>query len=226
MRKIFCYLIGVMVMVVTVVGFAATKSVKPVKQTKPAQPIKQQAAGQIKLYAAPNQKRLIRELPITVHLVSIYRQGDWVKVGDPRNGQVGWVNIKQYRQAKARYYRPNIQTFYVQMNRDNQGKPTWNIVAYRNGKPLPPKEAKKLYQKLRQQSQQSWRNRPRFTLNINRMIDQDIINSQRLFDAAWSNFPMVTQPVIIIPRQTPGNATLLPALPKPKKQPAQGQAAG
>ena len=105
----------------------------------------------IRLYAMPNTRKLIETLPGNAALVPIYQQKKWVKVGDPRNGKVGWVNKQQWRDARTAFFRPDIQTVYIHSDRNKKGKPALNIVAYKNGKALSAEQAKRLYRKIRQQ---------------------------------------------------------------------------
>lgn len=107
---------------------------------------------EVLLYEEPNTNKVIQKLSPDIfenELIPIYKKGDWIKVGISSNGQVGWINTRQYDEARENYYRPDIQTVFIQKKSDEKGKPSVNIVAYKNGKPLSQPEAAKLYQKLR-----------------------------------------------------------------------------
>src|SRR3990167_9092815 len=65
----------------------------------------------IVVYQSPKMNTtVIEKLNPGEHLVGIFQQGDWIKVGDPRNGQTGWVNRDQYQQAMNQYFQSNMQT--------------------------------------------------------------------------------------------------------------------
>ncbi|MCB1828339.1 MAG: hypothetical protein KDH94_07915 [Coxiellaceae bacterium] len=107
------------------------------------------AKDQILLYNTPKGDKVLDRLPGNAALIPIYQKKDWVKVGDPRNGHVGWVNKKQVREARNAFFRPNIQTVYIHSDESKNGKPQLNIVAYRNGKKLSQAEAKRMYEQMR-----------------------------------------------------------------------------
>ncbi len=91
------------------------------------------------------------KVPVFTNLVPFFKQGDWVKVGDPKNGQVVWVNIQQVQKSRREYFNQTYQSFYFSAvtNTDDKGNPKTKIVAYRNGKKLSDKETKALYEKMR-----------------------------------------------------------------------------
>lgn len=54
----------------------------------------------VALYAKPNAKsKIVGRVKPWHHLVPIYAQGEWIEVGDPSNGMVGWINKKSYLRA-------------------------------------------------------------------------------------------------------------------------------
>ena len=113
--------------------------------------VKIKQAALVTLYASQKGKKVTSTLPVNAPLVRIFQQGDWVKVGNPKDGSVGWVNKKQYQQALRAYYQPQIKTLYVSSSDDKAGKPEINVVAYKNGEKVSDKEAKAMYEKLRAQ---------------------------------------------------------------------------
>lgn len=177
---------------------------------EPAATAKAQAENQsnyIYLYKSASASDLLKKLNPNVRLVPIYQQGNWAKVGDPQNGQVGWINLVQYQKARARYYRPNIQTIYVQVDTSGKGKPTLNVVAYKNGKALTKEQAMGLYQRLRKQQERQFHHMQKFSMNMEQMMNQDFLNAQHFFDSAWMNSPWM-EPVILVPApKAQNNAT-------------------
>lgn len=110
------------------------------------------ADPKIVVYEKPDVKSaVVSQLSPNNPIIPFYKEKDWVKVGLPQNGLVGWVNIQAYVQAREEFYRPNLQTVYVQVNSTGDKN---NIVAYKNGKKLNDTEATQLYQKLQLQNQQ------------------------------------------------------------------------
>jgi hypothetical protein len=167
------------------------------------------------LYSAPEQNaQVLEKVAPTKPLIPIFRQKEWVKVGDPRDGKVGWVNKKQYRQAMRAWYRPNVKTVFIRSENNKNGKPEVNIIAYSNGKKLNEAQAKALYKQLQKNENQQWRQMNRFDRQMNKLLSRQM----RMMDDNIGPFaaPFMT-PVIII--NQPAKAA--PA----KKQPDQKQAA-
>jgi hypothetical protein len=104
---------------------------------------------QIALYASPHASSPLRYLSADTKLVPIYHEKEWVKVGNPSTGNVGWVNTIQVGMARDHFYRPAIQTIYLSSKKGPNGKPLISIVAYLNGKKLSNQEAKARYEAIR-----------------------------------------------------------------------------
>lgn len=144
MKKFRILLVGSLATCLTVAAFAANKKEEANNANK-----KKANAGQIIVYSAPDTKKILEKLPGNAVIIPIYRQKEWVKIGDPKNGKVGWVNKEQVSKARQAFYRPDIQTIYIHADRNAKGKPQFSIVAFRNGEKLSPSEAKRLYEKMR-----------------------------------------------------------------------------
>lgn len=190
MKKLFLLLISLLTMFLIVPSFAedsASKASKAKNLTNnPAN--KQQTAnhynnGQIMVYSAPDGKQILAKLPANTSLIPIYRQKDWIKVGNPRNGQVGWVNKAQLRQARKAFFRPDIQTIYIHSDRNKNGKLQLNIVAYKNGEKLSAEQAKRLYEVMRE-------NQLRDMRRMTRWMDEQFFEMAPIF-----------QPVIMMPAE-------------------------
>ena len=165
----------------------------------------QQSSPPVNLYEKPQSNaKILKTLSPTVHLVSIYHQKDWIKVGDPRNGEIGWVNQAQYQKALKAYYQPNVQTVFIRTEYNEKGKPTIDIVAYKNGKKLTSKETQKLYDQIKaQQAKES-----RYIQRVFWCMDDLMAQQMRAFshwmtadpwDDDFLGFaPTVVQPLIIL----------------------------
>lgn len=151
----------------------------------------------ITLYSEPNTGKVVETVPITIYLTPIFRQQDWLKVGDSSNGQVGWINVSHYSKIRDAFYTPAIQTIYVsRSDMDKNGKATVTVVAYRNGKKVSDAEAKELYNKLlaEQAKEQAWQQH--YWDNINRMMQLQQQEMDRMFDSAMP-IALMPGPVII-----------------------------
>lgn len=131
--------------------------------------------NKINLYKAPQlQAKVLENLSPEQQLVSIFYRDGWIKVGDPRNGNVGWVNNDQYRKAMRAYYQPNIQTVFVCTEHDGKAKPTINMVAYENGKKLSEKESQQLYECVKNRQTQEFRYMQRIFEYMDNLIEHQI----------------------------------------------------
>lgn len=160
------------------------------------------SSEQVLLYQDANDSKIIAKLSPTVRLVPIFQQKNWVKVGNLTNGQVGWINLEQYRHAQAAYFQPNVQTMFIQVEKDHAGKPTVNVIAYQNGAKLTDQQAKSLYQRIKKQQEEQFKQMERFSRSLDGMFDSDFINMQHLFNNTWYTFPGGArnfQPIVIFP---------------------------
>lgn len=161
------------------------QATKPVTQNEKSATAKEIT---VNLYTeASKDAKVLKKLPINADLVAIYKKDGWLKVGDRKDGQTGWINIKQYHQAKNNFYhhyfKEKTQTVYFHTDTDKDGNV--KIVAYRNGKKLTEKEAQKLYDHLKKQQEQQWQEIKKFNRNMDHMM-------MNMYDA----FP---KPVIMMP---------------------------
>ncbi len=158
----------------------------------------------VPLYEEPKKTKVIAQVPITSSLVPIISKGNWVKVGSRNDGNVGWLNIEQYHKIQTAYYRPNIQSVYVNSEHTKDGKPTVNIIAYRNGKKLTDKDAQTLYKKMLKQSQSEQQWQRENWRHLNHMIHLQQQQLNELFnhdDPGFSPLYLMPGPVILLPEK-------------------------
>lgn len=121
----------------------------------------------------------IDKLSPTTELIKIYtdpKNKNWVKVGLKSNGEVGWIKRDQYHTALDQYYRPDIQTFYISSQQtDKNGKPTVNIVAYKNGKKIDNKAAANLYKQIQRQQAEEYLQMRALEMNSERIFNSSFI---------------------------------------------------
>ena len=149
----------------------------PKQVTTPPAPktaVQQKKSVTINLYDAPSDKsKIIKQLPINENLVPVFAKGDWVKVGDRGDGTTGWINKKQYRDARNQYYQQyvedHVQSFYMTTVKGKDGKTV--VEAYRNGKKLTEAEANKLYVQMQAQQKQQWEAMQRFNFEAQQALD-------------------------------------------------------
>lgn len=164
----------------TKVARQKTESVEKVKVSLP-------------LYASPNKSaKVIDHIVVGQRLVVIYRQKDWLKVGNPENGQVGWVNIKQYQNWKRASARAFVKSVVITLTEkpDKKGKP--EIIVYKNGQRLSDKDAQAFYEKMQRRQRIMQKRFNRFQKDMNRFL-KDSMDQEADF---WQ-MPFF-QPVIVI----------------------------
>lgn len=143
---------------------------------------------QVKLYAAPNAKaKVLQTMSPFVRLVPIYRQGPWVKVGRARDGQVGWINVQQYRDAREAATQADVQSFYINVTENDKGKRIVNVMAYKNGKRVSDKEAMKLYKQMRKDQKRQ-----------RRAMRREFMQMRRAMNTTWFG-PGWGGPIVIMP---------------------------
>ncbi len=141
------------------------------------------------LYPKQDLKSTCKKQPLTMRFVTILSKDGWAKVGlHDHDGTVGWLHLADYHHKLQQWMQPNIQTVYINVTEDKSGKPSYNIVAYKNGKPVSAKEAQHLYQQLRQQQQQQMRGWSRWSADMNRMMNADLLGMRRLMHDAFPHF--------------------------------------
>ncbi len=138
-------------------------------------------AKNVNLYEQPKtDAKVVGVIDPAAGIVPIYtpRQGDWVKVGDPKNGNVGWVK-------SADLVGSNISTgFSFTQGTTNNGQPVVPLMKF--GFPqLTPEQTEALYKQL--QAQQEL-----FQRNMQQMMQ---------------GMPTMVMPVIVMPPSIPPSTT-------------------
>lgn len=143
--------LSVLTIILTICAFVPS-SVMAAEKTKP------DAIKQIVIYSAPNKTAKVeKKVDPTERLIPIYQKKNWIKVGDPKNGETGWINRDQYNAAMSAYYQPEVQTVFIRTTQNSKEKPKVDVIAYKNGKKLSEKEAKSLYRRINEQQKREAR---------------------------------------------------------------------
>lgn len=159
----------------------------------------------VALYRDADTNNLLEQVPVSEELIPIFKKEGWLKVGVAKTGNVGWVNLQQWHEAKARQLKPKIETFYLYSSNDKgEDKPVMNVIAYRNGERLSDKEAKAQYEHIRKQ-QQAQREE---AMKLRHQMARLFADSQ--FFPRWSHWMEIhptplftpTENIVFIPWQT------------------------
>lgn len=84
-------------------------------------------------------------------LIKIYRQKEWLKVGNSDNGQVGWINTKKCEELKDEMNRTTVKSIVINLTDKTDENGKTKIIAYKNGEQLSEKEAKELFDEFQSQ---------------------------------------------------------------------------
>lgn len=167
---------------------------------------------EVTLHADANDSsKVLAKVDVSQRLVPFFNKGEWIKVGDPANGQVGWINKEQYRKAMNDAIQQSVQTVYVEQT-DAKGKKP-QITVYQNGKKLTGEQADAVYKKVQKRQKKMQKRFARFQQRMNQWANSQM---QRM------NGPMMNTPImqpIVIVENNPGQPAKLappaPAKPKP-----------
>lgn len=170
----------------------------------------------IHFYAEPNSSSKIistynvKQATNNHYLIPIFQKDGWIKVGDPTNGDVGWINKEQYQKAMNTAIHESLQTVYIeQIDNAAQGKPS-EITVYQNGKKLTGEEAKAIYTKIEKQQQQMQQSMQAFQTRMNNWMDQNM----QMANVPMPTFPLM-QPVIIVENHSSTDTNTTPKTAKP-----------
>lgn len=182
--------------------------------THPAKKIEAgKTTTEIKLYAEnTDSSKVLAKVDVSQRLVPFFNKGKWIKVGDPTNGQVGWINKEQYRKAMNDAIHQSVQTVYVEQNVVKGKKP--EITVYQNGQKLTGKHADEIYKNVQKQQAQMQKRFARFQKRMNHWSHEQM----QTMDNSMMNFPMMPmmQPIVIVENNPGQPAKLAPPAPGPK----------
>lgn len=184
MTKLMLPIVTAIIMSAGTCAFAASKidtHAAAAKMTKTA--ASSTTDDVIKLYAEPNTKaKVLASIDVSQQLIPIFHKDGWIKVGNPADGAVGWIDKKQFQQAMNNAFHQHIQTVYVQKIQQNGKAP--QVTVYQDGKKLTGEQANAVYANIKKHQQQMQKNMHLFQEHMN----------------AWMNQPMPAFPIMAMPQ--------------------------
>lgn len=152
-------------------------------------------AKEVNLYDQPNTNaKVVGKVDLSIGIVPIFtpQNGDWMKVGDPRNGNTGWIKSTDLNGAN------NAVTFSQQIINDGNGPHTFQFMQYgQPPQPMTEEERKKLMKQMQLQHQ-----------NIQQTMQQQMLEMQREFDEMQHGWPFMhgphmpmIMPVVFVPME-------------------------
>ncbi len=153
-------------------------------------------ASSINLYDLPKSNgKIVGSVDSNVGIITIFtpKRGGWVKVADPRNGNVGWIKATDFTQTE----------FSINMISTSKGTHTYQIVQYGKSKSYTPDQAAKIMKQVQVQEQALQKEM--------QLMMEDMFAD---IHDPLASFPMI-MPVIVVPESTlpihPKSASLPPA---------------
>jgi len=150
-------------------------------------------AKSINLYEEPKDKaKIIGTLDSAVGIIPIYtpEKSAWIKVADPRNGNVGWVKNSDLGSSNSTEY-----TFTQKFINTGASPQTYQFIQFGSPTKMSPDQIQSILKSNQLQQEQLQK-------NINKMMND--MNQLFQWNSSWAtpNVPFMV-PVIVIPTQNP-----------------------
>jgi hypothetical protein len=160
-------------------------------------------AKPVNLHEQPQQNsKVIGTIEVSEGFVPIFtpKDGNWIKIGDPRNGNVGWVQSSDLSDGKLSFH-------FFSTGNGGQG---YQVIQFGSSKPYSSEQVTKMMQEMQKQE-----------LVVQKDVQQMMQHLMQQFQHEWDSFPIM-MPVIVVPQQkqaTPQTTTVQPAVsPSPAKK--------
>lgn len=164
-------------------------------------------AKDINLYEQPQDKaKVVGTVDLTTGIIPIFtpEKGDWMKVGDPRNGNVGWVKSSELNNGGNATF-----TFTQKIMNDGKGPQTYQVIQYGKPQKISGEQVQSMIQKMqtRQQAVQQ---------DMQNAIQNMVKDMNTLYQQTWGSMGgmPVIMPIVIMP---PANSSK-PATAEPAKK--------
>lgn len=161
-------------------------------------------AKSINLYAEPQDKaKVVSTLDSSTSIIPIFtpEKSDWIKVADPRNGNVGWVKVTDLGTNNNEY------TFTQRFINSGSSPQTYQIIQFGGPHKMTSGQVQDILKKNEAQQQQLQEN---MNKSIQKMIN-DISNMYNSGSSWFNNQMPFIVPVIVVPTQNiPGTESKSP----------------
>jgi len=150
-------------------------------------------AKSINMYEEPKDgAKVVSSLDSDNGLIPIFspEKGDWIKVADPRNGNVGWVKVSDLGEAGKTEF-----TFTQRFINTGKSPQTYQIIQFGSPQKLSPAQVQSFIQQKEQQQMQ-------IQENINKAMQNMVTEMHDLYqnNASWLNSGTpIIMPVIVLP---------------------------
>jgi hypothetical protein len=163
-------------------------------------------AKNINLYDQPSTtSKVVGSINQSNKLVPIFttKAGDWMKVGDPANGNVGWVKVSDFSTAAGGATSSGFSMSEETVNTAN-GPQTYRTIQF--AQPENDAKTQEAIKRIVEQQQAAMQNSQRMFNDVYKQMN-DLYKSN---PAAFSSFPPIMMPVMVVPQMQPQRAIVIP----------------
>lgn len=158
------------------------------------------AAKEITLYEQANDSSpATGKVDLSIGVIPIFTPKDstWMKVADPRNGNVGWVKTNEIYEGGV----PASVTFTQKITSDGKGQPhSYQIIEFGNQKNLNSQQVHDMMQKLQMQQQMMQRSMQKAVQDMIKSMNDLYHEEGSMFD--YPHLPFV-MPILVVPAKAP-----------------------
>ena len=161
-------------------------------------------AAALRLYEKPDKgAKVVATLESGAQLMPIFytEKGDWVKVANPQNGDVGWAQVDELKGPMVITQINGAETRQqIIVEKDKQPQ-VYSIIQYSSPQKLQPAEAKKLIQDMEKRNKDMQESMQKMQEQMQKIMS-DMFKG---FDKSFYTFPII-QPIIVVPDSAAGAA--------------------
>lgn len=171
-------------------------------------------AKSLNLYDQPKvDAKVIATIDSTVGMVPIFtpKDGDWIKVGDPKNGNVGWVKTSDFSNDSDL---GSQLTVTEQTIRTSEGPKTYRIIQFGTPSTLTAEQASAMTKEAQQRQQAIQESVQKMMQNFYNDMNDLYRTNASVLGNTLTNFPMV-MPIIILPQANTSDTTPVTPTTKP-----------
>ncbi len=128
-------------------------------------------AKEISLYDQPkSDAKAVAAIDLSAGIIPIYtpKEGNWVKIADPRNGNVGWVKSSDLNSAGT-----SQSIFSFTQSIDNKTPTTYRIIQFGQPTKLTPEQTKTLVNQMQTEQQEMQKSMQNMMRDMNQLFYND-----------------------------------------------------
>ncbi len=151
-------------------------------------------AKNVTMYEQPQaDAKVVGTADLTTGIIPIFtpKPGDWIKIADPRNGNVGWVKSNELTDSGTFTYTQRIIN-------DGKGAQTYQIIEYGKPQNLSTEQVQGMIKKMQPPQSESQEAMQKSVLDI--MKDMGTMYQKQMDNMQKAGVPII-MPIVIMPQQ-------------------------